>query len=87
MSSEPIRRLPSGAIDYEFYHRRAACLRANSIGSVVTERRDVLRLLVAASFAVALVWLLRAPTDAVDGKDAEAACPSPEGVHICPPSG
>jgi hypothetical protein len=72
MQSDPVRRLPSGSIDYEFYHRRAAFIRANTIAAVFNNRRQVFLLLAAASFALALTWLSRAPVDSMDGNDREA---------------
>jgi hypothetical protein len=72
MESDPVRRLPSGSIDYEFYHHRAAFMRANTIAAILRNRRQVFLLLAVAGFALALTWLLRAPVDATDGNDREA---------------
>ncbi len=72
MQPDPVRRLPSGSIDYEFYHHRAAFMRANTVVTVFRNRRRVFLLLAAASFALALTWLLRAPVGPTDTNGREA---------------
>jgi len=67
MQFEPVRRLASGSIDYEFYHRRAVFIRSSTIAAAFKDNRDILMLLLAiASVALALTWLLHTPIGSMD---------------------
>jgi hypothetical protein len=84
MQFHPVRRLSSGSIDYEFYHRRAALLRAQTMTGLLKNDHRVGGSLLAITVvlaALALAWFLNALAGWVSATAAtmppEAASPEP----------